>query len=269
MERTKQKVFLTGGSGLLGQALLDSRQNEEIIALCHNSTISHPNVQQVQGDIRKPLLGMKISEYAMVADNVDVIIHSAAITHFGVRDHKIFETNIEGTKEVVKLAKITGARLIYVSTAFIHHKASNVEPSSLYEESKRKAESIVKELGSSYVIIRPSIIIGNSKTGQIATYQGFHHVVGTAVDRSLPVVPADPNMFIDFVAQDWVTDAIWGAVHHPKPAEELWVTCGKHALTIEAIVSIATCVGESYGFTGDIPKIVPYETYSAFLFQYF
>lgn len=260
MKNTKKTVFLTGGSGVLGQALLDSMVDEEIIALHHCAPVAHASVQVVQGDIRKPLLGMKASEYAAIASTIDVIIHSAAITRFSVKSREILETNLEGTREVVKLAERAGARLVYLSTAFVHQKALALEPSSAYEDSKRKAEAIVRRLGSRSVIIRPSIIIGHSQTGRVSTYQGLHAVMGSMVDRSLPVLPATPSMLCDFVAQDWVAGAIWGAVRHPAPAAELWVTSGTNALTIASIVAIAVDLGERYGFKGEVPRIVPYET---------
>ena len=260
MKTSKKTVFLTGGAGLLGQALLESAGDEEMIALQHRTPVAHARARVVQGDIRKPLLGMKTSEYAALASAIDVIIHSAALTRFSVKSQEIFATNLDGTREVVQLAARAGARLIYLSTAFVHQGVSELEPVSAYEDSKRTAEALVRELGSRSVIVRPSIIIGHSQTGHVATYQGLHTVLGAVVERSLPVLPATPSMLCDFVAQDWVSGAIWGAVHHPAPAAELWVTSGTHALTVASIVTIALDIGERYGFRGEAPRIVPYET---------
>lgn len=260
MENTKKTVFLTGASGLLGQELLDSMLDEEIIALHHRTPIAHARVRVVQGDIRQPLLGMTASAYAALVNSLDVIIHSAAITRFSVKSREILATNLEGTREVVKLAARAGARLIYLSTAFVHQQASELEPVSAYEDSKRAAEALVRGLGSGSVIVRPSIIIGHSQTGHVSTYQGLHTVLGSVLERSLPVLPATPDMLCDFVAQDWVSGAIWRAVHHPAPAAELWVTSGTHALTVAASVTIALDIGEHYGFSGTAPRFVPYET---------
>lgn len=260
MKNTKKTVFLTGGSGLLGQALLDAMVDEDIIALRHRTPIAHASVRVVQGDIRQPLLGMTASEYARIVNSIDVIIHSAAMTRFSARSQEILDTNLEGTREVVKLAARAGARLIYLSTAFVHQKASELEPVSAYEDSKRTAEAVVRGLGARSVIVRPSIIIGHSQTGHVSTYQGLHTALGSVVEHALPVLPATPDMLCDFVAQDWVSDAIWGAVHHPAPAAELWVTSGTHALTVAASVTIALDIGERYGFSGEAPRFVPYET---------
>ena len=194
-----------------------------------------------------------------MASRIDVIVHSASITRFGLSDAKIIDTNVKGTQQIIHLARKAKARLVYISTAFVHPAASDLEPASMYEESKRQAEALVRTLDD-FVIVRPSIIVGDSRTGTIAAYQGLHDVVGSMVDRSLPVLPTAPEMLCDFVAQDWVADAIWAAAFHPSPAQELWITSGVRALSVAAIVAVALRVGDSFGFRGAAPRIVPYES---------
>ena len=252
-------VFLTGASGLLGTALLESKRRDHVVALRHRSPIPLADVETLSGDIRKPRLGLSERGYQELATRTDVIVHSASITSFGVGDAKILDTNVEGTRTVVQLARDAGARLIYVSTAFVHPSASEIDPASMYEESKRRAEALVRTLDG-FVIVRPSIIVGDSRTGRVAAYQGLHEVVGSMVDRSLPVLPASPGMFCDFVAQDWVAGAIWAAAAHPRPAAELWVTSGTRALSVEAIVALAVKIGDAHGFRGAAPRIVSYDT---------
>ena len=253
-------IFLTGGSGLLGTALLESIRDDDVIALHHRSPITRAGVETLRGDIRTPRLGLSEADYEALAARIDVIIHSASITRFGVSDAKIIDTNVGGTREIVRLARKARARLIYISTAFVHPNAFDLSPASMYEESKRQAEALVRALGDDCVIVRPSIIVGDSRTGRVAAYQGLHEVVGSMIDRSLPVLPATPGMLCDFVAQDWVTDAIWSAASHPRPAQELWVTSGTDALSVEACVAVAARIGESHGFRGAAPRIVSYDT---------
>lgn len=257
---TKKSVFLTGGSGLLGTALIESVRAEDVIALYHRSRIAYAGIETFQGDIRKPLFGLSEQDYEALAARIDVIIHSASITRLGVSETKIIDTNVEGTREIVKLARRARARLIYVSTAFVHPDVSDVMAASRYEESKRQAEALVRTVGGDFVIVRPSIIVGDSRTGRVSAFQGLHEVLGSMINRSLPVLPSTPEMLCDFVAQDWVTDAIWAAVSHPNPAQELWVTSGSNALSVGSIVAIAARMGDLLGVRGEIPRIVPYET---------
>ena len=253
-------VFLTGGSGLLGTALLESIRAKNVIALYNRSPVKGARVETLQGDLCKPLLGLSERNFESLAGRIDIIIHSASVTRFGVSDARIFETNVKGTGEIVRLARQAKARLVYISTAFVLSAASDLAPISMYEESKRQAEALVRTLDDDFVIVRPSIIIGDSRTGQVSVYQGLHDVMGSMIDRSLPVLPTTPGMLCDFVAQDWVADAIWAAAHHPKPLQELWITSGSQAMSIEAIVAIAVRLGSDHGFEGAPPRIVPYET---------
>jgi thioester reductase-like protein len=253
-------VFLTGGSGLLGTALLHSYGANDVIALCHRSPIKQAGIEIVSGDIRKPLLGLSESHYNALASRIDVIVHSASITRFSVDQAKILDTNVAGSDAIVRLARHAKARLVYISTAFVHPNASELAPSSRYEESKCAAEALVLSLGENFVIIRPSIIVGDSRTGKVAAYQGMHELLGSIIDGSLPVLPTAPDRFCDFVAQDWVTDAIWSAVSHPNPAKELWITSGARALSVGSIVGAAARIRDAYGFVGAAPRIVPYET---------
>src|SRR5689334_21469036 len=122
---SRRTVLLTGASGLLGSALIESVRGHHVIALCHRSPITRAAVEIVRGDIRKPLLGLSGQDYDALADRIDLIIHSASITRFGVGDAKILDTNVNGTRTMAGLARDAGARLIYVSTAFVHAAASD------------------------------------------------------------------------------------------------------------------------------------------------
>src|ERR1700761_5791345 len=98
-------VFLTGGSGLLGTALLESIHAKDVIALYNRTPLKRAGVKTLQGDICKPLLGLSRQDFEALAERIDVIVHSASVTKFGVSDAKIFETNVKGTAEVVSLAR--------------------------------------------------------------------------------------------------------------------------------------------------------------------
>ena len=74
-------VFLTGGSGLLGTALLESiPRGGHVIALSHRSPIARAGVETLRGDVRQPLLGLSGPDYEALASRIDLIIHSASIT---------------------------------------------------------------------------------------------------------------------------------------------------------------------------------------------
>lgn len=260
-----KRILLTGASGLLGKALLASAPAATITALWHRtkpSTEALPEaaaLQLLQGDLRRPRLGLSDESYARLCEETDVIVHSAAVTKFTAEPDDLRDTNIEGTRNIVALARDSGARLIYISTAFTLESVSALPPASGYEDTKRAAEQLVTELAGA-TIVRPSIIVGDSRTGRTGAYQGWHQIMGMLIIGALPVVPSVAGRLCDLVAQDWVTDAVWGAALHREPLGELWVTSGANALPVEALVDIAARLGQRYGFNPAPMKLVPYET---------
>ena len=259
------RILLTGASGLLGKALLASAPRACITALWHRTELSVDALREgaelrpLRGDLRQRLLGLSAEDYAQLCADTDVIVHSAAVTKFTADPDELRDTNIEGTRNIVQFARDSGARLIYVSTAFTLESVSALPPASGYEDSKREAERLVGELPDA-TIIRPSIIVGDSHTGRVGAYQGWHQIMGMLMIGALPVVPSVAGRLCDLVAQDWVADTVWGAALHPRTFGELWVTSGENALPVEEVVDIAPRLGKRYGFNPPPIKLIPYET---------
>jgi nucleoside-diphosphate-sugar epimerase len=260
-----KRVLVTGGTGLLGRAVLAEPRASRIIALCHKAALPSDAVPSgveltcIRGDLCAEHLGLDDAAYARLAGEVDVILHLGAVTSFNITSEQMRATNAAGTARIVELARRSGARLVYVSTAYVGDESSALAAPSVYEKTKLEAEALVQELPD-WAIVRPSIIIGDSRTGRTAVYQGFHHVVGCMADGTLPVLASTPGRLGDFVAQDWVAGAVWAAAVHEKDLGILWVTAGPDALPVEQILDVAVRVGREFGFDPPTPRIVPYET---------
>jgi len=101
----------------------------------------------------------------------------------------VFATNVGGTRRVLELCQRTGATLFHVSTAYVAGaRAGRVTESDLlcgqpfrnsYESSKAEAEVLVREAmpRQPAVVFRPSIVIGDTRTGVSLTFQGFYKVL--------------------------------------------------------------------------------------------
>ena len=56
MNRASKTVLLTGGSGVVGQAILEKLTDTNVICLVHRADVEWPNVRSVQGDVHNRVL---------------------------------------------------------------------------------------------------------------------------------------------------------------------------------------------------------------------
>ena len=194
--RARRAVLLTGASGVVGRALLQRLHNFDVVCLVHRSPVSGPNVTAVPGDIAKPMLGLGERAYAALTARVDAVIHCAAVTEFNRTDGSLEATNIAGTEHIAAFTAAAGAVLYHVSTAFVDTTADGDRGHTAigYASSKSAAEQVVRSSGVPHVILRPSVVIGDSDTGEIAAFQGLHH------DDGQPG-PGDPARLLPVDAQ--------------------------------------------------------------------
>lgn len=252
-----RKVFLTGASGVLGQALVAKMRPESVICLAYQNPISRPDVMTVHGDISQPKFGWSSGQWIEIASDIDCLVHAAAVTDFHQSDDKVMRINVHSLHNVFELAAVAKVPLYYISTAFVRPtKALATNQEVAYTVSKREAERLVRESGLPHVIVRPSIIIGDSASGAIARFQGFHSVLGGALDGSFPIVPASPGAYIDCIPQDTLADAILALIGEGCSSGEYWITAGEHALTINRLCQIVEKFVTSSGKTFVTPRFV-------------
>lgn len=118
------KIFITGGTGSLGQSLIgllnkEYGNNVEIISMSRSEdriikAKQYSNVSYIIGDVSN------IHSILLASINCDVIFHLAAIKHIDIAENNPIETiesNIVGTSNIIKAAKINKIeKVIYVST---------------------------------------------------------------------------------------------------------------------------------------------------------
>src|SRR5215471_16227046 len=252
----RRTVLLTGASGVVGRALLPRLRDLDVVCLVHRSPVSGPNVTTALGDVAEPMLGLAGQAYAELAAKVDAVIHCAAVTDFGRTDGSLEATNIAGTEHVAAAAD---AVLYHVSTAFVHTKADGDRGRTAigYASSKSAAEQAVRSSCIPHVILRPSVVIGDSVTGEIAAFQGLHQVVAGMFAGTVPMIPFDPGWPIDFVPADVVADAIACVVENRVSEGEFWVSAGDKALRLDEGVAVVTEFARTLGVSIDTPRFVP------------
>ena len=190
-------VLVTGGTGFIGayiiQELITKGYSVKALHRRNNfpfyiSKETLSKVEWIQGDI----LDVVTLENAM--DNVDAIIHSAAIVSFDKKlREQMYRINVEGTANVVNLALEKNIkRLIHISSVAAIGRTAKGQTvdeekkwvtSSLnthYAISKQKSEMEVWRAmaeGLSAVIVNPSTVLGfgNWNSSSTAIFKNIYH----------------------------------------------------------------------------------------------
>lgn len=264
-------IFLTGGSGVAGQALLEQLPTERVICLVHRHPVNWPGVECVEGDVTASRFGLAKDQFADLAARVDCIIHSAAITNlFNVEREVVERDNVLGTERVLEFANLAGAPLHYVSTAFVGGTADSRpgdgEPqrelpgfaavAEGYRISKLESERLVRDSGLRYAVHRPSIMFGDSRTGAMSRFQGIHATFHTMARGEVPALPVSPNGRMDLVPQDIVAGAIAGLIERGQHDGLYWLTLGERALRVQHVVDVSVEAMARHGFEFEAPGIV-------------
>ena len=150
--------------------------------------------------------------------NIQEVVHCAGSLSY--HDETSLQAgNIDLTRSLVKSARNAGAqRFTYVPTAFASGLMDGPVPEILFDggrsdpaaymRSKREAEWIVAESGIPYLILRPAIVIGDSRDGRypgkpFALYRVWHSAERFATHRYMPVIHAiAPKIPLQVVHQD-------------------------------------------------------------------
>ncbi|MFI1016089.1 SDR family oxidoreductase [Streptomyces sp. NPDC020965] len=224
------RVLVTGAAGLIGAEVTArlAAAGHEVTALVHDNPVLVGNdgtpldaaVGRVRGDVTRPRLGLSDAGYGALADGgVDRIVHCAAITDFGRPEADYRTVNVDGTARVVELARVSGARLVHVSTAYVCGERDGLiletepdddqRPAGAYEASKLRAEMLVRGAradGVRAAVVRPSIVVGDGRTGVVRDYKNIYVVLKLVTEGRVRSIPGQYEARLDLVPVDHVAD---------------------------------------------------------------
>ena len=150
-----QRVFVTGGSGFVGSAILQELSRRKIAA---TALVNRRNLPAAGGDVRSfkgDLFDSSSLEEGL--KDCDAVIHLVGIILEKPKEGITFERmHVESTRSIVQAAKRAGIR------RFIQMSALGVRPDAVsdYHKTKWRAEEIVRAGGLDWTIFRPSLIHG-------------------------------------------------------------------------------------------------------------
>src|SRR5947209_17714926 len=111
-----RRIFLTGASGVVGQALLSRLNPASVICLVRQTTTTVPSMTTIVGDISLPRFGLSGERFRDLTKQIDCIVHAAAVTDFNKSDDLILQTNVHDLDSVLELASASDVPLYLFNT---------------------------------------------------------------------------------------------------------------------------------------------------------
>ena len=230
-----RKVFITGSTGALGSKFTKStlENGKSIILLIRAVTI-----EQASKKIEKFLGANLLNKYQNVIDivlgdlnnltNIEdyideiyTVINIAGNVHLGKdEDKELEEVNIKGIENLLNTcSRMPNLEyLMHTSTFYVSELFDKYDFVNKYEETKKKAEEIINNFADNNLsirvsIVRPSIIIGDSKNGEILNCSGlcgYVQILYSLLKRkdsfTKITLPGVENAPANLVFVDWVVN---------------------------------------------------------------
>jgi len=237
------KIAVTGANGLVGINLVKqlSEQGHTVRALIHHgdNIFDKLKAEVISGDI------LDTETMDVLCKDMDVVFHSAARISIGNTPYQeLYQTNVEGTKNVFHAAKKSGVKtFIHFSSIHALRYPGNEAPFTedcppavdspfLYEKTKAIAQQWLqnqKGNGMKVVILNPTAILGpcDFKPSLIGAF------IQKVINHKLPGII---NGGYDWVDVRDVVQAAINAIDKGKDGEH-YIISGKW-LSLEEMVSI-------------------------------
>jgi thioester reductase-like protein len=215
-------------------------------------------IDAMRGDIGLDHLGLSAKHRERIVIETTHIIHGAATVRFDHPIEEARELNCGGTRKALALAQQcsdTGKleRFVYLGSSSVSgQRSGHVHEHELemgqkffntYEQSKNESERIVRNQFERIpcTVFRPSIIIGDSRTGKTSTFNVIYIPLRLVQKGLLTYVPGTPDTLMDLVPVDWVDDAMVHILAKPESVSGVFhITAGpKRAARLDEVVVAA------------------------------
>lgn len=229
------KILFTGITGNLGFEIARSlkKREAEILPVVRDAS----SLERLGFSSGNAIIADLTNESPMVDSNkVDCIVHSAGNVHF----EKSGDSNSKMMRSVIKVAQELKVPIYHVSTAFLWREPWSIEDlRNTYESDKYNSEKILKDSGVPHTIFRPSVLVGNTESGELISWSGYYLLVDKFLEAAkasnrtkirFPVLNGDSNIVPVDQAAEVISEAVVSQalnelkyVTNPKPPKAQWV----------------------------------------------
>jgi long-chain acyl-CoA synthetase len=284
-------VLLTGATGFLGMELLArliEREDTEVICLVRAADGASASerlagvlrrlyddppeaaarVRAVAGDVSMPGLDLGEAERELLLAEVTSVVHCAASISFDLTIEQAHEVNTEGAVRMLELSRAIaeGGRLrrhLHVSTAYVAGRYEGLFRETdldvgqgfrnTYEQSKFDGERAVGAAAGELpvVIARPSIIVGDSRSGWTSAFNVIYWPMRAFSRGLLDEISIDTAAVADIVPIDYVAEGLLALLDHPEVSGTLALVAAALAPTNADLIELACAQ-----FNREPPRIV-------------
>jgi nucleoside-diphosphate-sugar epimerase len=239
----RESIFMTGFPGFIASRLVErlagsekqffllveprfvDKAMEEAELIANEQGVPLESFVIVEGDIAKPDLGIAADDLEIIRSETTSIFHLAAVYDLGIDKDLAYRVNLDGTRNVNAFARSIQnlRRYNYVSTCYVAgRRTGKILETDLahdsgfrnyYEETKYLAELEVEKLKAELpvTIYRPSVVVGDSETGETPKYDGIYYLIlylrkAPSLLRLINV--GNDKVRLNLVPVDFVVDAI-------------------------------------------------------------
>jgi UDP-glucuronate decarboxylase len=162
----RARILVTGGAGFLGSHLCDrlTADGHDVVCLDSFFTGRRANIEHLLGNTRFELVRHDVQErFTMEVDQIYHLACPASPVHYQRNPVRTIRTAVEGTLNLLEVAREGRARILIASTSEIYGdplehpqretywgNVNPVGPRSCYDEGKRCAESLATAFATQY-----------------------------------------------------------------------------------------------------------------------
>jgi thioester reductase-like protein len=294
------RYLVTGATGVVGAAVVGEllrRDDVEIYVLLRATDIAHAarrveqlaaflrlpeqlamRVRPLVGDMASPRFGLDARTYATQAEATTHIVHAAGVVRMNLPLTEARRSAVEGARNVLALAHAayrhgTLRKVEFVSTVGVAGRRAEPLPETWlhesrrfhnsYEQSKAEAEDCVEAAvaeGLPVTVHRPSMVVGDSKTGRTRSFQIFYHLVEFITGRrSFGLQPDVTDRYVDVVPVDFVARAVcWSSTTPATSGRVLNLAAGPSgALSLAHLRTTARAAFRGHGLRVPPQRVLP------------
>ncbi len=232
------RVLVTGSKGMIGSEL------------CGRLKERGMEIREFDLALGNNLLNKEDCKEAV--KGIHAIVHLAALLEESAGKQKLFEANVQGTKNLLEAAvEARVPKLVFLSTTGVMkniqgkaNEETQIATATAYEESKAEAEKLVLQSQEAIAatILRSALVLGPNK---------YWKNIFRLIEKGFPLIGNGENKWQTIYYKDLVS-AIVFVLESEQAEQETFIVAGEEAPTLK---ELAELIAKELGTNGEIKTV--------------